>query len=69
MLHDREKRLLLANPDLFCLHYFPHKFRAHADGEARLEDFHRRLIKPATTEPRSLIWYPAGHGKRGTKMY
>lgn len=63
MLHQRERALLLANPDLFCLTYFPHKFRPHPDTHARLEDFHLRLIKTATTQPRSLILYPAGHGK------
>lgn len=63
MLHDRERQLLLANPDLFCLHYFPHKFRPHPKSPAKLEDFHLRLISTATTEPRSLILYPAGHGK------
>lgn len=50
------KQMLLDNPELFVLWYFRDKIKA-------LEDFHLRLIKTATTEVRSLILYPAGHGK------
>lgn len=50
------KKILLANPDLFLLHYF-------GDEIAKLEDFHRRLITTATTKRRGLVLYPAGHGK------
>lgn len=50
------KKHLLDNPSLFILKYFPHKISA-------LEEFHLRLIDTATTQPRSLILYPATHGK------
>jgi hypothetical protein len=50
------KRVLLDNPDLFVLRYFPHRIE-------RLEDFHLRLIKSAIGQNRALILYPAGHGK------
>jgi hypothetical protein len=63
LLRARERELLLANPDLFCLTYFPHLFRPAPSLPAKLEDFHLRLIRAATTEPRALILYPAGHGK------
>lgn len=48
--------LLLADPALFIVTYFPHRIQ-------RLEDFHMRLIETATRENRGLILYPAGHGK------
>lgn len=55
MLPDR-RNLLLERPELFILRYFSHKI-------TKLEEFHLRLIDTATKEPRSLILYPAGHGK------
>lgn len=55
-LADSERQLLLDNPDLFLLHYFPHRLE-------KLEEFHLRLVSTATTEPRGLILYPAAHGK------
>lgn len=48
--------ILLQNPELFLLHYFGDKLEG-------LKDFHIRLIHAALYEPRSLILYPAGHGK------
>lgn len=54
-MRDR-KEILLARPELFILRYFPHKIE-------KLEDFHLRLIQTATEEERSLILYPAQHGK------
>ena len=56
MLADRERRLLLDNPDLFILRYFGHKIR-------KLEDFHLRLLDTATKQSRGLVLYPAAHGK------
>lgn len=50
------KAIVLANPELFLLRYFSHRLEG-------LKDFHLRLIKAALNEPRSLILYPAGHGK------
>lgn len=47
---------LLANPDLFLLHYFPHRID-------RLEPFHLELIDLALNERRGLELYPATHGK------
>src|SRR6185437_3288481 len=50
------KGFLLENPDAFILYYFPHRIN-------ELKDFHLRLIRTATEEKRSLILYPAPHGK------
>jgi len=47
---------LLENPDLFVLHYF-------SDRIDKLQDFHLELIRTATRETRSLILFPAAHGK------
>lgn len=52
----RWKQVVLENPDLFVLRYFGHKID-------ELKDFHNTLINAALTEPRSLILFPAGHGK------
>lgn len=61
MRHPKE--FLLEHPEAFLLYYFEDALRPHPGAPARLEDFHLRLIKTATTEVRSLILYPAGHGK------
>jgi hypothetical protein len=50
------KQLLLDNPELFILHYFPHRIK-------ELKPFHLELISTATQENRGLILYPAAHGK------
>lgn len=50
------KSILLGNPELFLLRYFGHKLEG-------LKDFHMRLIDTAMNDVRSLILYPAGHGK------
>jgi hypothetical protein len=50
------KELLLDNPELFLLHYFPHRIKA-------LKEFHLQLIDVATNANRGLILYPAAHGK------
>jgi hypothetical protein len=50
------KQVLLDNPDLFILRYFPRRIEG-------LQDFHLRLIESATQRSRALILYPAGHGK------
>jgi len=47
---------LLADPAKFILFYFPHRIE-------KLEPFHEELIRISTTESRSLILYPAAHGK------
>jgi phage terminase large subunit-like protein len=52
----RWKQVLLENPDLFILRYFPHRIE-------KLEDFHLRLIHTCMNVVRGLIEYPAGHGK------
>lgn len=62
-LSKLERTLLLDNPDLFVLKYFAKKLAPLPGAEPMLKDFHLRLIHTATTEPRSLILYPAGHGK------
>jgi hypothetical protein len=49
-------RIVLDNPEIFLLRYFGDKLEG-------LKDFHLRLIQTALNEPRSLILYPAGHGK------
>lgn len=54
--NDDHRPFLLANPDLFLLHYFPDRVK-------RLEDFHLRLIDTACNQVRGLVLYPAGHGK------
>jgi len=56
VIDDAQRELLLANPALFIVTYFGHRI-------AKLEDFHLRLIETATTRVRSLILYPATHGK------
>lgn len=66
MLNKRERDLLLDNPDLFLLKYFPHRLSALPDEPPQLKDFHLRLIETATKESRGLILYPAGHGKTTT---
>lgn len=50
------RRVLLDDPALFIVTYFPDKIR-------KLKDFHLRLIQNATAKSRALILYPAGHGK------
>lgn len=55
-LGDRQ-RFLLEHPELFLAYYF-----AEPNNE-RLEPFHLRLIVPVTTLSRTLIEYPAFHGK------
>lgn len=62
-LSKREQRILLKNPELFCLRYFPHKLRANPRDIASLKEFHLDLIDTATRSPRGLVLYPAGHGK------
>jgi hypothetical protein len=56
VIDDAQRQLLLDNPALFIVTYFPHRIN-----EAR------RVPPPpdptATTQTRSLILYPAGHGK------
>lgn len=56
------RRLLLAEPALFLATYFPEKL-SEPDKPPKLEPFHMRLIEAAVGETRSLILYPAGHGK------
>src|SRR3954470_7656055 len=48
--------IILENPELFLLRYFGDKLEG-------LKDFHLRLIQIALNDVRSLILYPAGHGK------
>jgi hypothetical protein len=48
--------IILENPELFLLRYFGDKLEG-------LKDFHLRLIEIALNDVRSLILYPAGHGK------
>jgi hypothetical protein len=50
------KRMLLLNEELFILRYFGHKIE-------RLEPFHRALLNAALYSRRSLILFPAAHGK------
>lgn len=54
-LPDWKKRIL-EDEELFILRYFGHKIRG-------LEDFHRVLLKSALYKRRSLILFPAAHGK------
>ncbi len=55
-MHPDDRQMLLNNPALFVVHYFPHAI-------TKLEPFHLRLIGTATQDTRSLTLYPAGHGK------
>lgn len=55
-LSHAERTFLLDNPDVFIATYF-------GDAIDQMEDFHLRLIRTATEEPRGLILYPAAHGK------
>lgn len=55
-MDDATRRMLLDDPALFIVTYFPHRIQ-------QLEPFHLRLIHTATTDTRSLTLYPAGHGK------
>lgn len=57
MLSPEEKGYLLKNPDVFLTRYFPHVL-GHP-----LEDFHIALIRAATEQTKSLVLYPAAHGK------
>lgn len=50
------RAVLLNDPAAFILYYFGHKIDL-------LKDFHLRLVDTATSEIRSLILYPATHGK------
>jgi predicted phage terminase large subunit-like protein len=50
------RRLLLSDPALFIVTYFPHRI-------SKLESFHMRLVESSTQQNRALILYPAGHGK------
>lgn len=50
------KEELLEDPAKFILFYFPHRIE-------KLEHFHEKLIEISTTAARSLILYPAAHGK------
>ena len=52
----RWKQVLLLNPDLFILRYFP-------DRIWELKPFHLRLLDNALNHIRALTEYPAGHGK------
>lgn len=54
---DERRRFLLEHPELFLAYYF-----CEPNGE-RLEPFHLRLIEPVATQTRTLIEYPAFHGK------
>lgn len=49
-------RAVLDDPALFIVTYFGHQIK-------KLEPFHMELIETACNERRSLILYPAGHGK------
>lgn len=57
----RWKQVLLENPELFLLRYFG------PDSEQpklqEFKDFHRDLMDVALNDPRSLILFPANHGK------
>jgi hypothetical protein len=55
-MDDAQKQLLIDDPALFIVTYFQHRI-------TKLEEFHLRLIRTATQQTRSLILYPAGHGK------
>ena len=57
--HQALLQLLLepGNEEAFLYRYFPNEL------EEKLEGFHLRLIETALTEPRSLVLFPAGHGK------
>jgi len=54
---ERERQYLLDRPDVFISRYFGHRLGLP------LEDFHLALIEAVTTRPRSLILFPATHGK------
>ena len=45
------------NEEAFLSYYFPHRL------DSQLEDFHIRLIETSLYEARSLVLFPAGHGK------
>lgn len=55
-MDDATRQLLLDDPALFIVTYFPHRIK-------KLESFHLRLIRTAVDDTRSLTLYPAGHGK------
>lgn len=55
-LSDKRRDALLEDPCKFILHYFPHRI-------TELEHFHKDLIETSLGFPRSLILYPAAHGK------
>lgn len=55
-MDEATRRLLLSDPALFIVTYFPHRI-------SKLEEFHMRLIRTTTTKNRAVILYPAGHGK------
>jgi phage terminase large subunit-like protein len=57
LLSDREREYLLARPDVFVSRYFSHRLGLP------LESFHLALIEAAVSHPRSLILFPATHGK------
>jgi predicted phage terminase large subunit-like protein len=56
-LSPEARGLLLANPDLFLTKYFSHRLRH------KLEHFHLDLIETSTRATKSLILFPAAHGK------
>lgn len=56
MISQEARGLLLANPDVFLLHYFKERLK-------KLEAFHIELIDLALNERRGLELYPATHGK------
>jgi hypothetical protein len=56
VIDEAQRQLLLDNPALFIVRYFPHRI-------TKLEEFHLRLIHTASTDVRALILYPATHGK------
>lgn len=56
MIYGDHRDFLLANPDMFILHYFAHRIK-------HLKDFHIDLMLAATSQVRALYLYPAGHGK------
>jgi phage terminase large subunit-like protein len=53
---DSGKVMLLEHPDLFISHYFRHRL-------SDLKDFHLRLIEAGTRHRRSVVLFPAAHGK------
>jgi phage terminase large subunit-like protein len=54
--HEDWKRLVLSDPALFIVTYFPDRIE-------KLEPFHLTLLKVATEERLGLVLFPAGHGK------